>query len=225
MDTLLLVEDDHVMSGQLENFFTREGFKVSLANGVNSAKSAMNDSIDLALVDWMLPDGEGIDLVKEWRQEHPALPIVMITAKSNITEKIVGLELGSNDYVTKPFDPIELLARVRTHIRQAKSIEKLSPVEKKIINISGIKVNSITREVHFNSKSISLTKTQFSLLKLLVSNPGKVFSRDELLEKVWGYESYPSTRTVDNHIVQLRQKLIPNLFETLHGIGYRFLQK
>ena len=225
MDTLLLVEDDHVMSGQLENFFTREGFKVSLANGVNSAKSAMNDSIDLALVDWMLPDGEGIDLVKEWRQEHPALPIVMITAKSNITEKIVGLELGSNDYVTKPFDPIELLARVRTHIRQAKSIEKLSPVEKKIINISGIKVNSITREVHFNSKSISLTKTQFSLLKLLVSNPGKVFSRDELLEKVWGYESYPSTRTVDNHIVQLRQKFIPNLFETLHGIGYRFLQK
>jgi DNA-binding response OmpR family regulator len=163
----------------------------------------------------MLPDGAGIDWLKELRLRDAATPVVMLTARAELLDKVLGLELGANDYLTKPFEPRELVARIRVQLRHR------APPERERIEFSGVAVDVKSREAFLDGSPVELTKTEFDLLKLFLESPNQVFARNELLERVWGYESYPSTRTVDTHILQLRQKLGAELFETVHGVGYR----
>jgi DNA-binding response OmpR family regulator len=220
MKHLLLVEDDRSMAQKMTGFLEGEGFQITLASSIEEANSLFDQSIDLALVDWMLPDGDGIELVKKWKATQPSFPVIMVTAKASVVDKVVGLEIGSNDYITKPFDPIELIARIKNQFRQRESYQD-KPLQK-CINLAGIEINFKEHKTCFKGSEVSLTRKQFSLLHLLLASPGQVFTRDELLNKVWGYEKYPTTRTVDNHVAQLRCKFSAELFETVHGVGYRF---
>jgi DNA-binding response OmpR family regulator len=166
----------------------------------------------------MLPDGQGIDFLKEMRIDYPQIPIIMLTAKTELIDKVLGLESGANDYITKPFEPRELIARIRVQLRENKNnVEK----EIKLIEVHTLKIDLEKRDVTFNEKMLELTKMEYDLLRLLAESPGRVFSREEILNKVWGFENYPSTRTVDTHVLQLRQKISEDIIETMRGIGYR----
>jgi Response regulators consisting of a CheY-like receiver domain and a winged-helix DNA-binding domain len=166
----------------------------------------------------MLPDGQGIDFLKEMRGEHPQMPIIMLTAKTELIDKVLGLESGANDYITKPFEPRELIARIRVQLRENKGT---SEKEVKVIEVHSLKIDLEKRDVIFGDKPLELTKMEYDLLRLLAESPGRVFSREEILNKVWGFENYPSTRTVDTHVLQLRQKISEDMIETMRGIGYR----
>lgn len=235
MAKVLLVEDDTSLGASLEKYLKNEGQGVTWAKNLNEAKSLLKDVYQVIILDWMLPDGQGIDLLRELRQKHDQTPVVMLTAKTELIDKVLGLESGANDYLTKPFEPRELLARIRVQERQFQlqsspgQSEKvggqkigLSESEQKgLIALNGITMDLVRREVHYKGQLIELTKMEFDLLHLLMEYPNRAFSREELLNKVWGYENYPTTRTVDTHVLQLRQKLYEDLIETVRGIGYR----
>ncbi len=223
MKKILLVEDDAPLAEKTATYLQEAGFSVQISTNLVEARSHFSNEVDLALVDWLLPDGEGTDLVREWRALRPSLPILMLTARATTTDKVVALELGSDDHITKPFDPVELLARVRSQLRQLERLKSGSAADK--IELGDITANFTNHEVFFKGELVSLTKMQFLLLKTLLQSPNQVFSRDELLNKVWGYNRYPTTRTVDNHVAQLRSKFSADLFETIHGSGYRFVHK
>lgn len=220
MNTILIVEDEVNVRKPLEEFLIKEGFKVLAAGSRAEADVLIHQNPDLVLLDWMLPDGQGIELLKKWRHKNMNVPVIMLTARSETIDKVLGLELGAHDYMTKPFEPRELVARIRVQLR-----DKLTPVTEETLSICGFKIVQSKREAYFENLLLDLTKTEFDLLKIFLENPNKVFNREELLKSVWGYEQYPSTRTVDNHVMQLRQKSSPELFETVHGIGYRFRAK
>jgi DNA-binding response OmpR family regulator len=220
---LLLVEDEDNLSASLLQFLTKESYEVSLAKTLSEARHKVKDQPELVILDWMLPDGEGVELLKEWRKADLALPVILLTARAEVIDKVLGLELGANDYLTKPFEPRELLARIRVQIR---NLAVQSVVSKPTALLSQIVyrdlyMNLQNREVKFRNASVALTKMEFELLKLFMENPNQVFSRDELLNRVWGYDQFPTTRTVDMHVLQLRQKISEELFETVRGIGYR----
>ena len=216
MKKILLIEDDLNLETALSEFITKNGFTIDWVHNLKNATERIKIAPDLILLDWNLPDGTGIDWLKNINQK--SIPVIMLTARSEITDKVLGLELGCNDYVTKPFEPRELLARIRVQLRENNDAKNKSP----IIETSGISLDSENYEVRFFDKLIELTKIEFNLLKLLIENPRKVFSRDALLEQVWKQRSV-STRTIDVHIGQLRQKIKADLFETLHAVGYRFV--
>lgn len=223
MKKLLLVEDDEVLARQLFEMFSGEGYHVEVAKSFAEAERSDVHRVDAAIVDWRLPDGEGIDLVRKWRRERPALPIIMLTARAQTTDKLIGIELGANDYVTKPFEPLELAARVRRHVSQADACSVQERKQTPTLEMAGIRMDLASRRVWYGDVEVTLTKLQYSLLKHFLDHPGEAFSRDEILSRVWGYESYPTTRTVDNHVAQLRHAFDGTLFETLHGVGYRFV--
>lgn len=167
----------------------------------------------------MLPDGQGIDLLKEFRSRGIRIPIIILTARNELVDKVLGLESGADDYLTKPFEPRELVARIRARLRNG-FVQKNS--HKYLYG--DLELDPELRVVKFKNKLLDLTKLEFELLKLLIEFPGRVFTRETILNKVWGFESYPTTRTVDNHIVQLRQKTENEIFETVRGVGYRIRQ-
>lgn len=215
MKTILLVEDDKLIIQALEPYLKDSGFTVVVAETLEYAKKHVNNT-DLILLDWMLPDGQGIDFLRTLRTEKPDMPVVMLTARSDLTDRVLGLELGADDYITKPFEPRELLARIRARLRQGSEavVERLS--------CAGIEADLKTREVFFKGKTIVLKKLEFDLLCFFLNNPDRVLSRDSILEKVWKM-NYCSTRTVDVHVMHLRQKFGQKLFATVHGVGYRFI--
>ncbi len=218
MSRILLVEDDINLGESLKQYLEFEKFQVDWAQNLNAAENFLNSSTpDLVILDWMLPDGQGIDFLKTTRKDHLSLPVIMLTARTELVDKIIGLETGSNDYITKPFEPRELIARVRVQLRN----EPVSPKSTTVIKVNDIIIDSEQRVVTKGDEAIELTKMEFDLLKLLAEVPNKVFSREEILNKVWGFENFPTTRTVDTHILQLRQKLSDGLFETVRGIGYK----
>lgn len=219
MHKILLVEDDHVLQESLFDHLQAEGFSVVTAFNLEEARNHQPAKFDLLLLDWMLPDGQGVELVRELRHQNVAIPIVILTARTDVIDKVLGLELGANDYITKPFELRELIARIRVQLR----LKTILPEPKSglLLKNSGIELNLHSMEVFFQKEEISVTKLEFSLLRLFLENPDRVFSRDELLDTVWGLK-YPSTRTVDMHICQLRQKTNADLFQTVHGMGYRF---
>jgi DNA-binding response OmpR family regulator len=226
MNSLLLVEDDQSLSASLSKFLESEGYTVTVVPSLAHARERIASHRDLVVLDWMLPDGQGVDLVRELRRVDNPVPIILLTSRSELVDKIVGLEIGANDYITKPFEPRELAARIRVQLRS--SSQKISQPEasgKADLVCGPILLKSVTREVFFKGALVELTKMEFDLLHLLMQNPNRVFPREAILNKVWGYENYPTTRTVDNHIVQLRQKLDPEMFETVRGVGYRFREK
>lgn len=223
MEKILIIEDDQVLGESLNDYIKSEGLDSVRVESLNDARAYIKDNkMDLIILDWMLPDGQGVDFLKEFREKEKNIPVIMLTAKAELLDKVLGLESGANDYITKPFESRELIARVRVQLRNKKN-QKLSSVDEgpSIIEVEELLIDQGKREVHFSSKKVELTKMEFDFLCLLAEAPKKAFSREEILNKVWGFENYPTTRTVDTHVLQLRQKLSDDLIETVRGIGYR----
>lgn len=218
MKKILIAEDNQSILKNLKEYLSREGFDVISTDSIKSAKEISLKDMDLVILDWMLPDGQGIDLVKEIKTQYKNLPIIMLTARVEITDKVLGLEMGADDYLTKPFDPRELVARIRVQLRKK---EDHSSETGETIFQSGVSIEIQTRKVTYENREVRLNRMEFDLIKFLLLHPNTVFSRQELLDQVWGVDSFPTTRTVDQHILNLRNKLSSNLIETIRGVGYR----
>ncbi len=214
---LLLIEDDESLGESIRKLLVMEGFGVTWVKSLVEARSSLSEEIKMIVLDWMLPDGQGIDFLKELRSSSNLIPVIMLTARVELIDKIIGLESGANDYMTKPFEPRELVARIRVQLR----VKPVLQEKKSEIRFEDLIVDCDARKVMFKGVEIEFTKMEFDLLRLLAESPGRAFSREEILNKVWGYDSYPTTRTVDTHVLQLRQKLEDELIETVRGVGYR----
>ncbi|REK74267.1 response regulator transcription factor [Paenibacillus paeoniae] len=222
---ILIIEDEAAIADLLAYGLTREGYATRTAsNGEEGLREVERFQPDLLLLDWMLPDTSGLDICKKVTAEFN-LPILMITAKSDITDKILGLEFGADDYITKPFDLREVIARIRTILRRLAQVGRSGQEENNsnAIQIKHIEINRSERIVRNQGAAIELTPKEYDLLLKLSGNRGRIFSRDELLELVWGYDYAGETRTVDNHIQRLRKKLdASDLITTVFGVGYKF---
>jgi two-component system alkaline phosphatase synthesis response regulator PhoP len=209
----------------LRDNFEYEGYEViSAADGAEGLERALQDHPDLVVLDVMMPKLSGLDVCKQLKAKKPSIPIIMLTARGQEIDKVVGLELGADDYVTKPFSIRELMARVKAVLRRVAPQTQASEVYR----FSDIEVNVRSNEVLRGGRPVELSAKEFALLAYFVAHPTETLSRDRLLDAVWGYENYPNTRTVDAHIVHLRQKLEPNPEEpkfilTVHGSGYKFV--
>jgi DNA-binding response OmpR family regulator len=225
MPKILIVEDEPGMVAGLRDNFEFEGYQVlSAMDGVAGLERALADSPDLVILDVMMPRMSGLDVCKQLKSKRPAIPIIMLTARGQEVDKVVGLELGADDYVTKPFSIRELLARVKAVLRRAGSL----PKDRDRYAFGDVEVNLRSCQVSRKGRSLEVSSKEFDLLKYFLSHPGEALTRDRLLEEVWGYEKFPTTRTVDAHIVRLRQKLEPKpedprFFLTVHGTGYKFV--
>ena len=223
MTRILIVEDEPNMVAGLRDNFEYEGYEVLTASdGAEGLGRALNDAPDLVVLDVMMPKMSGLDVCKQLKAKRPSIPVIMLTARSQEVDKVVGLELGADDYVTKPFSIRELLARIKAVLRRAHggSQERYA--------FGDVAVNLRTCQVTRDGKPVEFSAKEFDLLKYFLCHPGEALSRDRLLEKVWGYNSFPTTRTVDAHIVHLRQKLElkpeePRFILTVHGVGYKFV--
>lgn len=220
MTKIMLVEDDTNLGLSLQKLLNNESYHVDLAKTLEDANRLLSQEHKIIILDWMLPDGQGIDFLKGLRQKGNMIPVIMLTARIELIDKILGLETGANDYLTKPFEPRELVARIRVQLRSAN--QGAAKISTNKIERGEITIIASSREVIYKAEKIELTKMEFDLLKLLSESPGRVFSREEILNKVWGYENFPTTRTVDTHVLQLRQKISEDYIETIRGIGYRF---
>jgi two-component system alkaline phosphatase synthesis response regulator PhoP len=222
---ILIVEDEPAMVAGLRDNFEYEGYDViSAADGAAGLERALADNPDLVVLDVMMPQLSGLDVCKRLKAERPSMPIIMLTARGQEIDKVVGLELGADDYVTKPFSIRELMARVKAVLRRA-SPQAPAP---EIYRFSDVEVNVRSNEVLRAGSPVDLSAKEFALLAYFCAHPAETLTRDRLLDAVWGYENYPNTRTVDTHIVHLRQKLEPNPEEprfilTVHGSGYKFV--
>jgi len=222
---ILVVEDDPAVQKALRRLFETEGYVVETQSDGRSALDSFHASAPSAIVlDLRLPKVAGRDVCKEIKAVAPTLPIVVLSAASDVSDKVLLLELGADDYVTKPFSPRELLARVRTALRH-----NARTPDVQVVSFDGISADFKKMEIKRDGKPVILTAQEFKTFQFLVQNADRVISRDELLNEVWGYQNYPSTRTVDNHILKLRQKLerdpsSPVHFRTVHGMGYKFVR-
>ena len=223
-DRILVVEDDPAVQRALRRLFEAEGYAVQSANDGTSAVELFRSTSPSAVVlDLRMPGMSGRDVCSTLKDIAAAVPIIVLSAASDVSDKVLLLELGADDYVTKPFSPRELLARVRAALRRT-----VKPKTGDKFSFDNIQIDVSKMEVVREGTTISLTAQEFKTLKFLVQNPERVITRDELLNEVWGYQNYPSTRTVDNHILKLRQKLErdpanPVHFRTVHGVGYKFI--
>lgn len=222
---ILVVEDDPAVQKALRRLFETEGYAVEVQSDGRSALDSFHALAPAAIVlDLRLPKVSGGDVCKEIKAVAPTVPIVVLSAASDVSDKVLLLELGADDYVTKPFSPRELLARIRAALRHTTRTPELQ-----VVSFDGISVDFKKMEVKRDDKVVILTAQEFKTFQFLVQNADRVISRDELLNEVWGYQNYPSTRTVDNHILKLRQKLerdpsSPVHFRTVHGMGYKFVR-
>jgi DNA-binding response OmpR family regulator len=222
---ILVVEDEPNMVVGLRDNFEFEGYEVITASdGVEGLERALNESPDLVVLDVMMPRMSGLEVCKQLRAKRASLPIIMLTARGQEVDKVVGLELGADDYVTKPFSIRELLARVKAVLRRTAVL----PKDQEQHSFGDVEVDLRRCRVVRSGKALDVSSKEFELLKYFICHSGETLSRHRLLEDVWGYEHYPTTRTVDTHLVRLRQKLEPNpeepqYFLTVHGTGYRFV--
>lgn len=224
MERILVIEDDRAIQKALKRLFESEGFTVDLAaDGPAGLASFRARPPALVLLDLKLPNMPGLDVCREIRTSAPSLPVVILSAAAEEVDKVLLLELGADDYVTKPFSPRELLARARAVLRRT-----MRPPVVDRYAFDEVSADFAKMELSRAGKPVALTPQEFKILKYFVQNRERVISRDELLNEVWGYQCYPSTRTVDNHILKLRQKLEkdpahPEHFRTVHGAGYKFV--
>jgi DNA-binding response OmpR family regulator len=222
MKKILVVDDEKKIVEIIQAYLEREGYQVlSALEGKNAIALAQNQHPDLIVLDLMLPEISGWDVCRMIRKESD-VPIIMLTARDEVTDKIIGLEMGADDYVTKPFDPKELVSRVKAILRRTES--KTS--QKNIIQIADLFIDIDKRQVKRGETGIELTPNEFDILRVMAENPGRVFSRMQLLDKVQGdaYEGYE--RTIDSHIKNLRKKIEtdpehPRYVITVHGVGYK----
>ncbi|WP_242211453.1 response regulator transcription factor [Paenibacillus polymyxa] len=220
---ILIIEDDTPIANLLSYGLSMEGFETrTTANGAAGMVELQQFQPNLLLLDWMLPDQSGLDICKQVTASYN-IPILMITAKSDITDKILGLEFGADDYITKPFDLREVIARIRTILRRVDQANNGKNTESKVIRFKQIEIIVEEHLVKQNGIPIDLTPKEFDLLMTLINHRGKTFTRSELLDIVWGYDFVGDTRTVDTHIQRLRKKLdASDLITTVFGIGYKF---
>lgn len=233
---LLMIEDNKSVSEMMQMFFQKEGWDVTFAYDGIEAVDKFNespDSWDMITLDLNLPKKDGMEVAKEIRAKSQTVPIIMLTARDSDSDQVLGFEMGADDYVTKPFSPITLVARIKALQRRAhtesEGDEKPTDEETKgtfDIETDHFKLNTSTREAYLDDKRISdLTPKEFGLLKTLAQKPRQVFSREQLLETVWNYEYYGDERTVDAHVKKLRQKIErvgPQVIQTVWGVGYKF---
>ena len=218
MAHVLIIEDHQNISLALRDLILKENHQVTVNENLTNARELFKEKSvkpDLIILDWMLPDGQGLDFLIEIRKQGILTPVIFLTARAETLDKVLGLEMGANDYLTKPFEPRELIARVRVQLR-TKPQDTTGT-----LTVGSLVIDRIRHKVSFKNASIELVKKEFELLVLLAESPEKVFSRDEILNKVWGYDVYPTTRTVDTHIMLLRQKINDELIETVRSVGYR----
>ncbi len=223
---ILVIEDEEDLLTGLEINLTREGYRVLKApTGPEGVRLALRDNPHLILLDIMLPGMSGLDVCRELRRKGFDAPIIMLTAKAEEIDRVVGLEIGADDYVTKPFSLRELLARIRVRLRRqpARASEQLARYRFDDIEIDFEKCAAAKR-----GQPLDLTAKEYDILRLMIRHRGEVVTRDRMLNEVWGYEAYPTTRTVDNHIVKLRQKLeddpaTPKYILSVYGEGYKFV--
>lgn len=223
---ILLVEDEAGLILTLTDRLQSEGFVVkSASDGESGFDLACAENFDLIILDVMLPRKNGYDVCRDLRGKHIATPILMLTAKGETIDKVLGLKLGADDYLTKPFEVIELLARIEALLRRSPQTNQNNSAD--AFRFGDVSIDFRRAEVAKNSQTIELSAMEFKLLQFLIENRGAVHSRDKLLDEVWGYDAMPSTRTVDVHIAWLRQKLednpkYPQFIQTVHGLGYKF---
>jgi two-component system, OmpR family, alkaline phosphatase synthesis response regulator PhoP len=226
VERILVIEDDADVQKALTHRFETAGYNVeTCSDGLIGLQSFRSLAAKAVVLDLCLPGMSGKQVCRELREECASVPIIVLSALSEVSEKVLLLELGADDYVTKPFSPRELLARVQAHIERRARIAA-NDIDTAVFG--NISVDFTKMAVNRNGEQILLTPQEFRLLKYLVQNPERVISRDEMLNQVWGTENYPSTRTVDNHVLRLRRKLEkdsgnPVHFQTVHAVGYRFV--
>ena len=221
---VLVVEDDSAIQELMRFTLERAGFKVSVVTNAEDAQNELREALpDVAVIDWMLPRTSGLALAKQLREapRTQKLPIIMVTARGEEADRVAGLEQGADDYIVKPFSPRELVARIQAVLRR-----RAPHVSESQLTVGSLHLDPITYEVTLENKLIDLAPTEFRLLRFMMANPGRVFSRAQLLDQVWGDHVFIEERTVDVHIRRLRQAFGPNrehLVETVRGAGYKLL--
>jgi two-component system alkaline phosphatase synthesis response regulator PhoP len=224
-EKVLVVDDEEHIVELVELYLGKEGYRVVRAlDGEAAVEKFVSEKPDIMVLDIMLPGRDGLDILREIRKTS-GVPVIMLTARESEVDKVVGLELGADDYLTKPFSPRELVARVKAVLRRAKPSAPEDAGE--ILERDGLTIDTRRRSVTLDEARLELTAKEFDLLYVLAANQGIVLTRDRLMEKVWGYEHVGDTRTVDVYIRHLREKLSdnaddPRFIETVRGVGYRF---
>ncbi len=213
-----------MVTGLKFNLEARDYTVIVAYDGETGCTKALEEKPDLVILDLMLPKLNGYEVCKILKEKIPDLPIIMLTAKSQEAEIVTGLELGADDYITKPFSVLELLARIKAVFRRVKSGSEIPDVHR----FGNLEINFKKYYASKKGKSLKLSPREYELLRCFITRQGEIISRDELLNQIWGYDSFPNTRTVDAHIAKLRRKIEdnpeePKLIITIHGIGYKFL--
>ena len=225
MTKVLIVEDDPaILRGLADNLIFEKYDVLTATDGEAGYRLQRSENPDLIVLDLMLPRMSGLELCRRLRTEGLQIPILMLTARSEEADRVLGLDLGADDYVTKPFSVLELMARIRALLRRTSSAKDL-PND---LSFGDVEIDFRRYVARRRGKPVEMTRKEFAILRLLVARMGEVVTRDELLNEVWGFESYPVTRTVDNHIAGLRAKLEADLarpiyIRTVHGVGYKFV--
>ncbi|HLO12948.1 MAG TPA: response regulator transcription factor [Pseudoneobacillus sp.] len=222
---ILVIEDSKSVCSMIEMFFAKEGIEGEFVNdGLEGYNRFKSETWDALIVDWMLPSMDGVTICRKIREEKFTVPIIMLTAKDSESDQVLGLEMGADDYVTKPFSPLTLMARIKAVTRRFQT--QIPMEQKNMVQTEYFNVNKDTREVIVDGTPITnLTPKEFDLLYFMVEHPRQVFSREQLLESVWGYQFYGDERTVDVHIKRLRKKVETTsqpFFHTVWGVGYKF---
>ncbi|MCM3744761.1 response regulator transcription factor [Sporosarcina luteola] len=223
---ILVIEDNESVSSMIELFFEKEGICGEFVkDGLQGYEQAVSGNWDCLIIDWMLPGMDGVTICRKLRKAEVAVPIIMLTAKDSESDQVLGLEMGADDYVTKPFSPLALMARIKAVTRRY-AIAKEDRVDVVTLKTKHFTINTATREVLLDGKPVpNLTPKEFDLLHFFIQHPKQVFSREQLLDRVWGYDFYGDDRTVDVHIKRLRSKVSKAdqpFFHTVWGVGYRF---
>ena len=225
-EKILIIEDEEDLVKGLKLNLADEGYEVDWAsNGEEGLRKAMEETPDLIILDIMLPKKNGLDVCRELRQKNIFIPIIMLTAKGEEVDKVVGLEIGADDYMTKPFSIRELLARIKAHLRREKREGKTVP---EVYCFGDVEIDFTHFKVKHKDKQLDLTSLEVEILKYFIAHQGEVITREALLDKIWGYDKYPTTRTIDNHILKLRKKIEtdpshPEYILSIYGEGYRFM--
>ncbi|MTI86383.1 MAG: response regulator transcription factor [Balneolaceae bacterium] len=225
---ILVVEDEQGLVMTLQDRLTEESYAVDFAtDGLSGFEKARSQSYDVIILDLMLPKKGGLDICRDLRQDGIHTPIIMLTAKGQVVDKVLGLKLGADDYMQKPFEMMELMARIEVQLRKQERTSR--QVEKGTVQFGDVTVNFSKGDIMKGGEKVSLSAKEFQLLRFMIEHEGIILSRDQLLNEVWGYDALPSTRTVDVHISWLRQKLeddkrYPEYITTVHGLGYKFVK-
>lgn len=230
MPLVLVVDDEESILELIAFNLKKEGFQVDTAtNGHDALVKIAEKAPDLIVLDWMLPGINGLEVCRKLRdsEETAALPVIMLTARGEEGDKVLGLELGANDYVTKPFSPRELTARIKAHLRARLPQREVQERKEQVVMQRGLVLDPEKYTVKKNGKLLDVTPKEFEFLYLLISHPGRVFRREDILNRIWGYDYPADTRTVDVHVRYLRQKIEddanrPGLLLTVRGVGYKF---